>query len=123
MVRWLGLAFLAGCGSIDVQVEMFVCTDVTLDAEPALFVEEDGDDFLLFRKPVFAGDKDLFDPEITFEGRDVFVYEHWVADPESGPDFCISPAIRIVDPPKGKIAVEWYLDDAVIPEYREVIKP
>ena len=116
-MKWFLLA-LMGCGSVDISTEQQPCEDVNFDAEPTVQVSGDGGDVLVFRTPVFAGDMDRFAPDLEFDGRTIFVRELWERSDESVNNVCRNPIVRFVEPPAGEFAVEWYLSDSVIPDFR-----
>ncbi len=116
-MRWLCLALL-GCGAVDISTEQLPCENVSFDAEPTVEISPDGDDVLVYRTPVFVGDMDSFEPELEFDGRTVFVREAWTDSEESTDEVCRNPTVRFVRPPSGEFAVEWYLSESVIPDFR-----
>ena len=122
MYRWIIILALTGCAQINVSADMFPCESVELDAEPDLYVRADGDDVLVFRAPVFVGNKDVFSPTISFERGVLFVREAWEPSEESDGELCVSPAVRYVDPPNSKLTVEWYLGTEIAPDFRMTFK-
>jgi hypothetical protein len=117
-MRWLGFVFLMGCGAIDLAAETPPCEDVDLGGEPVVSAVLDGEDVRIFRMPVFVGDQDVFAPQLSFEGTTIFVREAWDVSDESEADVCRGPTIRLLSPPERTFTIEWYLGDAVIPDYR-----
>jgi len=117
------LLLLVGCGPIDIVNETTPCEDVEFDGETILDVKQDGEDVLVFRTPVFVGDQDAFAPELTFDGATIFVREGWQEAEDSENEVCRSPTVRLISPPSREFAVEWYLNDGVIPDFRVVFQP
>ena len=108
-------SFLLGCADVHLSTEQPTCVDVELDGEPELISTEDGDDLIFSKTISLAGNHDVFDPDINFEGRTLRVREYWTASTETTAELCFSPAVRLADPPGGKYEVWWFDGDEGTP--------
>lgn len=114
----LVLCMAAGCGQVNIAIQEEPCTDVDLEADPAIRVEREGDDVVIQKLPVFRGSDDEFNPRLEFSGRQIEVFEDWTE--AGGESFCLAPTIRMIDPPPGAYQILWYDDaTAIIPDYNQ----
>ena len=71
----LVLCLAAGCGQVNIAIQEEPCTDVDLEADPAIRVEREGGDVVIQKLPVFRGADDAFNPRLEFSGRQIEVFE------------------------------------------------
>lgn len=116
-LMWM-LPALTACGTVEIQAEARPCTDVDLGADPELFIEEDGADLLVYRKPVMVGVLDTFQPTFEFESKELHINEFWAAGTNEQ-ESCRMPTVRLVAPPPGEWIFNWYIDGDNVPAYRE----
>ncbi len=115
---YLALLLIIGCGAeIPIAVETAECTDYDFDdpeAESIEASEVDGD-WHISHKGVFQGCADLFDPEISGQGKVITVREYWEARTEDDCTLCFAPTIVLEQPPSGSYEVGWYMGDESSP--------
>jgi hypothetical protein len=115
---FLTLMFLVACGvEIPITVETSACTDYDFDDPEAEGIEVsslDGD-WYVSHKGVFQGCADVFDPEISGQGRAITVREYWDARTEDDCLLCLAPTIVLEQPPAGTYEVGWYIGESNSP--------
>ncbi len=108
---FLALLLALGCGSeISIVVETAECTDYDFDAPEtdALEVTEVDGDWHVSHKGVFMGCADIFDPDISGQGRKITVDEYWDVRTTDDCTICYAPTIVLEQPPAGNYEVSWY---------------
>lgn len=111
---------LLGCAPSDIGVGTTFpgCRDYDFDNPDPQTIEvvQEGADVHMVHTNVVASCSATFAPTYVIDGRTVEVTELWEDnDAEDACQTCFDPTVNLVDPPKGKYSVEWYVGETDVP--------
>lgn len=112
----LSLALGACSPDLDVVTRAPGCEGVDFDSPPPerLVAEEGDGEWAVIHMSVFQACDAIPKLEVSTESGDLVVTETWMAGDESC-QTCYDPQIAVIDPPRGKYSVRWYVEDDEIP--------
>jgi hypothetical protein len=112
------IALIAGCATdISIQVDTAPCTNYDFDDpdQEGIEVSSLDGDWYVSHKGVFQGCADIFDPEVTGNGRVITVREYWESRTEDDCELCFAPTIILEQPPSGRYEIGWYVGEDSAP--------
>ena len=112
----LSLALGACSPALDVVTSAPGCEGVDFDSPPPeRLVSGEGDgEWSVLHMSVFQACDAVPTLEVSTESGDLVVTESW-SDGDDSCETCYDPQITVIDPPRGKYSVRWYLDGAEVP--------
>ena len=112
----LFLAIVLACANnktLDLEASTEGCEDYDFDdpADPKFVIDQKGSDWVFSRTGVLQACDAQFDPEYDQVGKELSITEVWTGgDVDTCPETCFTPTVTLIDPPKGKWTVLWYID-------------
>lgn len=108
--------WMFGCGEVTIETQSLTLTcDENVDPEVSeIEWDSDGNDILIRRTAVFQAIDSVFAPEITIMSDSIDLKEFWREGEEDDTVICMSPTLRVINPPTGDYELWWYIEDEAI---------